>query len=170
LPGVFIDLGQTRDYPEGSLMSHIIGYTGRVSDEDLNGRDDPLLSLPTMRFGKKGIERSLEDDLRGRAGAVQVEVNAVGRVVRELDRNRPDAVAPSALASFAAEHHVGAILVDARVESRWRPFLRPLGARPVTVGGIALYRLSTQSSKPPTNARTPPSRTSRMRSGIRSRR
>ncbi|MBN9515000.1 MAG: penicillin-binding protein 2 [Alphaproteobacteria bacterium] len=86
LPGVFIDLGQSRDYPEGELMSHIVGYTGRVADEDLAGRDDPVLSLPTMRFGKKGMERSLEDDLRGRAGAVQVEVNAVGRVVRELDR------------------------------------------------------------------------------------
>ncbi len=86
LPGVFIDLGQTRDYPEGELMSHIIGYTGRVSDEDLAGRDDPVLQLATMRFGKKGAERSLEDDLRGRAGAVQVEVNSVGRVVRELDR------------------------------------------------------------------------------------
>jgi penicillin-binding protein 2 len=86
LPGVFIDLGQSRDYPEGELMSHIIGYTGRVADEDLNGRDDPVLQLATMRFGKKGAERSLEDDLRGRAGAVQVEVNAVGRVVRELDR------------------------------------------------------------------------------------
>ena len=86
LPGVFTDVGQTRDYPEGELMSHIIGYTGRVSDEDLVGRDDPLLQLATIRFGKKGVERSLEDDLRGRAGAVQVEVNAVGRVVRELDR------------------------------------------------------------------------------------
>ena len=86
LPGVFIDLGQSRDYPQGELFSHIIGYTGRVSDEDLAGRDDPLLQLATVRFGKKGVERSLEDDLRGRAGAVQVEVNAVGRVVRELDR------------------------------------------------------------------------------------
>jgi penicillin-binding protein 2 len=86
LPGVFIDLGQSRDYPEGELTSHIVGYTGRVSDEDLAGRDDPVLQLATMRFGKKGVERSLEDDLRGRAGAVQVEVNAVGRVVRELDR------------------------------------------------------------------------------------
>ena len=86
LPGVFIDLGQTRDYPEGELMSHIIGYTGRVADEDLAGRDDPVLQLATIRFGKKGVERSLEDELRGRAGAVQVEVNAVGRVVRELDR------------------------------------------------------------------------------------
>ena len=86
LPGVFIDLGQTRDYPEGELMSHIVGYTGRVADEDLAGRDDPVLQLATMRFGKKGVERSLEDLIRGRAGAVQVEVNAVGRVVRELDR------------------------------------------------------------------------------------
>ncbi len=86
LPGVFIDLGQTRDYPEGELMSHIVGYTGRVSDEDLAGRDDPVLQLATIRFGKKGMERALEDSLRGRAGAVQVEVNAVGRVVRELDR------------------------------------------------------------------------------------
>ncbi len=86
LPGVFIDLGQSRDYPEGELMSHIVGYTGRVADEDLAGRDDPVLQLATMRFGKKGVERSLEDQLRGRAGAVQVEVNAVGRVVRELDR------------------------------------------------------------------------------------
>ena len=37
-------------------MSHIIGYTGRVADEDLAGRDDPVLQLPTMRFGKKGVE------------------------------------------------------------------------------------------------------------------
>jgi penicillin-binding protein 2 len=86
LPGAFIDLGQTRDYPEGEMVSHIIGYTGRVADEDLAGRDDPVLQLATLRFGKKGMERSLEDELRGRAGAVQVEVNSVGRVVRELDR------------------------------------------------------------------------------------
>ena len=75
LPGVFIDLGQTRDYPEGELMSHIIGYTGRVADEDLAGRDDPVLQLATMRFGKKGVERALEDSIarprRRRAGRGQ---------------------------------------------------------------------------------------------------
>ena len=121
LPGVFIDLGQTRDYPEGELMSHIIGYTGRVSDEDLNGRDDPLLQLATIRFGKKGVERSLEDDLRGRAGAVQVEVNAVGRVVRELERQegRPGSntllTIDLDLQRFAAErlkeHQSGSVVV-----------------------------------------------------------
>jgi penicillin-binding protein 2 len=121
LPGVFIDLGQSRDYPEGALMSHIIGYTGRVSDEDLNGRDDPLLSLATMRFGKKGVERSLEDDLRGRAGAVQVEVNAVGRVVRELDRTEGQPGSNALLtidlelqrftAERIAEHQSGSVVV-----------------------------------------------------------
>ncbi|NQW51354.1 MAG: penicillin-binding protein 2 [Rhodospirillales bacterium] len=121
LPGVFIDLGQSRDYPEGDLMSHIVGYTGRVADEDLAGRDDPVLQLPTIRFGKKGVERSLEDDLRGRAGAVQVEVNAVGRVVRELDRTEGQPGANALLTidldiqRFAAkkmkEHQSGSVVV-----------------------------------------------------------
>ena len=121
LPGVFIDLGQTRDYPEGELMSHIIGYTGRVADEDLAGRDDPVLQLATMRFGKKGVERSLEDELRGRAGAVQVEVNSVGRVVRELDRTEGQPGANALLTidldlqRFAAErmkeHQSGSVVV-----------------------------------------------------------
>ena len=121
LPGVFIDIGQTRDYPEGELMSHIIGYTGRVSDEDLAGRDDPMLQLATLRFGKKGAERSLEDELRGRAGAVQVEVNSVGRVVRELDRTEGQPGANALLTidldlqRFAAdrmkEHQSGSVVV-----------------------------------------------------------
>ena len=121
LPGVFIDLGQSRDYPEGELMSHIVGYTGRVADEDLAGRDEPVLQLATMRFGKKGVERSLEDDLRGRAGAVQVEVTAVGRVGRELDRTEGQAGSNALLTidldlqRFAAEkmkqHQSGSVVV-----------------------------------------------------------
>jgi penicillin-binding protein 2 len=121
LPGVFIDLGQTRDYPEGEMMSHIIGYTGRVADEDLAGRDDPVLQLATIRFGKKGMERSLEDELRGRAGALQVEVNSVGRVVRELDRTEGQPGANALLTidldlqRFAAErmkeHQSGSVVV-----------------------------------------------------------
>jgi penicillin-binding protein 2 len=86
LPGVSIELGQTRDYLHPELMSHIIGYVARVSEDDLKNDTDPVLTLPGIRIGKKGVERGMEEDLRGRAGAVQVEVNAVGRVVRELDR------------------------------------------------------------------------------------
>src|SRR6185436_13560507 len=109
------------DYPEGELMSHIIGYTGRVADEDLAGRDDPVLQLATMRFGKKGVERSLEDSIRGRAGAVQVEVNSVGRVVRELDRTEGQPGSNALLtidldlqrftAERLAEHQSGSVVV-----------------------------------------------------------
>ena len=51
LPGVSIDLGQTRDYFNPELLSHIVGYVGRVSPEDLRDSDDPVLQLPGMRFG-----------------------------------------------------------------------------------------------------------------------
>ena len=59
-----------------------------VSSRDLERRqdDDPLLRIPRFQIGKVGIESKLENGLRGRAGARQVEVNAVGRVMRELDR------------------------------------------------------------------------------------
>ena len=47
---------------------------------------DPLLQLPEFRIGKSGIERSYDRALRGRAGLSRVEVNAIGREIRELDR------------------------------------------------------------------------------------
>jgi penicillin-binding protein 2 len=86
LPGVSIDLGQTRDYLHPELTSHVVGYVGRVSPEDLRDSDDPVLELPGMRIGKKGVEKGADELLRGKPGGIQVEVNAVGRVVRKLDR------------------------------------------------------------------------------------
>ena len=56
-----------------------------VSEKDLTGRD-PLLELPDFRIGKSGVEKRYDSALRGRAGNSQVEVNAVGRVIRELRR------------------------------------------------------------------------------------
>ena len=56
-----------------------------VSEQDLDG-DDPLLELPDFRIGKSGIEKAYDLELRGTAGTSQVEVNAFGRVVRELAR------------------------------------------------------------------------------------
>ncbi len=84
LPGITIDVGQSRHYPNGSVAAHVIGYVAAVSEKDLTG--DPLLELPGFRIGKNGIERQYEWALRGTAGNSQVEVNAIGRVIRELDR------------------------------------------------------------------------------------
>src|SRR5689334_15532536 len=84
LPGVSIEEGLTRYYPFGEMASHIVGYVAAVSEKELTG--DPLLELPDFRIGKNGVELHHDLKLRGTAGTSQVEVNAHGRVVRELAR------------------------------------------------------------------------------------
>jgi penicillin-binding protein 2 len=84
LPGVLVDVGTTRHYPMGPDLAHIVGYVAPPSEKDLG--DDPVLALPGVRVGRAGIEQFREEDLRGDAGEVQMEVNSVGRVIRELDR------------------------------------------------------------------------------------
>lgn len=88
LPGVTIDVGERRFYPNGIAAAHVLGYVGAPRREDLTG--DPLLELPGFRIGRSGIERAFDKPLRGSAGASQLEVNAVGRVIRELDRQEGD--------------------------------------------------------------------------------
>ena len=84
LPGVMIEVGQSRLYPYGDLAAHITGYVGAVSEAELTG--DPLLELPAFRTGKNGVERIFEPVLRGSAGTQHVEVNAYGRIIREIAR------------------------------------------------------------------------------------
>ncbi|OAN52943.1 penicillin-binding protein 2 [Magnetospirillum moscoviense] len=84
LPGVLIEVGQSRFYPLESLGAHILGYVAAVSEADLTG--DPLEELPGFRIGKAGVERIYDLAMRGQAGASSVEVNAVGRVINELER------------------------------------------------------------------------------------
>ena len=88
LPGVSIEQGRIRHYPFGDTASHALGYVAPVSEKELAemGTDDPLLELPDFRIGKSGIEKAYDLQLRGSAGTSQVEVNAFGRVVRELTR------------------------------------------------------------------------------------
>ncbi|MBP7336200.1 penicillin-binding protein 2 [Niveispirillum sp.] len=87
LPGVSIDVGQVRSYPFGEALSHVLGYVGAASEKDVEGSTDPLLTLPGFRVGKGGIEKQYDQALRGAAGNRQLEVNAVGRVIRELSRD-----------------------------------------------------------------------------------
>ncbi len=89
LPGVSIEQGLIRLYSFGDIAAHFVGYVAAVSEDELNG--DPVLELPDFRIGKSGIEKEYDTELRGVAGSKEVEVNAYGRVVRELDQ---DAGAP----------------------------------------------------------------------------
>lgn len=88
LPGVTPEVGLSRSYPQGHDLAHVVGYVGPVSERDLSRYEDPppLLRIPRFQIGKVGVETKLEETLRGTAGAKRVEVNAVGRVMRELDR------------------------------------------------------------------------------------
>ncbi len=84
LPGILVDVGTTRQYPLGPALAHIVGYVAPPNDTDV--AEDTMFALPGMRVGRAGVEKFHDLPLRGRAGAVQLEVNAVGRVIRELDR------------------------------------------------------------------------------------
>jgi len=83
LPGVAVDAGTTRVYPFGEQLAHIVGYVAPPTEADVAA--DPLLALPGIRIGRAGVEKYHDLALRGHAGVVQLEVNAVGRVIRELD-------------------------------------------------------------------------------------
>jgi penicillin-binding protein 2 len=83
LPGILVDVGTTRIYPFADRLAHVTGYVAPPNEADVT--DDPLLGLPGIRIGRSGIEKYHDIALRGRAGAIQLEVNAVGRVIRELD-------------------------------------------------------------------------------------
>ena len=84
LPGLMIDVGRSRRYPYGPQAAHVLGYVAAVTEEDQD--DDPLLKLPGFRVGRAGVERVHDLDLRGTGGSSEVEVNAYGRMIRELSR------------------------------------------------------------------------------------
>jgi penicillin-binding protein 2 len=88
LPGVTPEVGLSRHYPLVEDFSHVVGYVGPVSEKDLEERPnpDPVLRIPEFQIGKIGVERWMEETLRGAAGNKRIEVNHVGRVMRELER------------------------------------------------------------------------------------
>ena len=80
-----IETGEKRVYPYGPSLAHVVGYTASVNEKDIEKDDSPLLKLPGFKIGKTGIERKFDSLMRGEAGNAQVEVNVLGREVRELD-------------------------------------------------------------------------------------
>ncbi|HJT13907.1 MAG TPA: penicillin-binding protein 2 [Dongiaceae bacterium] len=86
LPGISIDVDQKRVYPFGGITSHILGYVAVPNEKDVERDPDPLLKQPGFRIGKNGLERQYDAALRGGAGESQLEVNSLGRVIRELAR------------------------------------------------------------------------------------
>jgi len=88
LPGVYVDVEPVRSYRFPGMASHILGYLGEITEEELakpeyadySGGDD---------IGRTGIEKSYEKVLRGSRGIREVEVDALGRKLRVLDERDP---------------------------------------------------------------------------------
>ena len=91
-PGVEIKARLFRQYPQGELFSHVVGYIGRINQKELD-RLDESGELANYRgtdtIGKIGLEQSYERLLHGTTGVEQVEIDSAGRAVRLLSRTPP---------------------------------------------------------------------------------
>ncbi|MEX2547472.1 MAG: hypothetical protein WD830_06730, partial [Chloroflexota bacterium] len=83
LPGVQVNVEERREYEYGALVSHVMGYTGAISAEELALLSDAGY-LNDDQIGKTGVEATFEDVLRGRYGQQEVEQDALGRILRTV--------------------------------------------------------------------------------------
>lgn len=84
LPGVFYGIEPRRYYPGGVKAPHLFGYLGEITSGELE-KVNPSHYRAGDSIGKSGIELKYESDLRGSAGVKFVEVDVLGREVRELE-------------------------------------------------------------------------------------
>jgi penicillin-binding protein 2 len=86
LPGVIVEVEPQRTYPSSHFAAHLLGYVREASDEQLRRgryrRGDMV--------GQSGLERLLDEFLRGRDGGERIEVDAVGRPVRVIQQTEPN--------------------------------------------------------------------------------
>ncbi|MGD8710927.1 MAG: penicillin-binding protein 2, partial [Ectothiorhodospiraceae bacterium] len=87
-PGIDIKAHLTREYPLGAEGVHAIGYVGRINERELQ-KVDAGQYQGSSHIGKTGIEKYYEKTLHGRVGVERVETNAMGRVLRTLERDAP---------------------------------------------------------------------------------
>ncbi|NEP03013.1 MAG: penicillin-binding protein 2 [Symploca sp. SIO2E9] len=83
LKGVEVDIEAVRDYPNGDLAAHVLGYTGELNDQELERLRPQGYRLGDI-VGKMGVEESFEKTLRGEWGGQQVEVDGAGQVIQIL--------------------------------------------------------------------------------------
>jgi penicillin-binding protein 2 len=83
LPGVRLEGEAVRNYPNGDLAAHVLGYTGEITEEELEDRAEENYRLGDV-VGQMGSEAAFEPLLRGEWGGQQVEVDSAGRVLRIL--------------------------------------------------------------------------------------
>lgn len=79
LHGFFVSINPIREYLDNGLLSHVFGYVGRISEEEL--KKNPLY-LMTDFIGKTGLEESYENIVKGTPGKERIEVDSTGKIIR----------------------------------------------------------------------------------------
>ena len=87
-PGVYAETKPLRDYPNGSLAAHVVGYLGEISADDLEA-PRYVGYKPGELIGRTGVETQHEESLRGTEGQRRYVVNARGRVIGSLQELLP---------------------------------------------------------------------------------
>ncbi len=87
LEGVEVDTEAVRNYPNGDLAAHVLGYTGELNDEELAKRKKEGYRLGDI-VGQMGVEEAFEQTLRGEWGGQQVEVDGAGLVLRVIGHKK----------------------------------------------------------------------------------
>ncbi|QJD99381.1 penicillin-binding protein 2 [Massilia forsythiae] len=88
-PGVEVQARLFRQYPLGEVASHVVGYIGRINQNEakaIDAGDDAANYNGTDHIGKEGLEKSYERQLHGQTGYEEVERSAGGRAIRTLSR------------------------------------------------------------------------------------
>jgi penicillin-binding protein 2 len=84
LPGFSVMVEAKRSYPFGTAFAHVLGYVGEVSQDELDASGDERLAMGDI-VGKYGLERMMDNVLRGINGGRKVEVDAAGRDQRMVE-------------------------------------------------------------------------------------
>ncbi len=96
-PGLLVKPETVRHYPGGSSAAHLLGYLSQPTAEELPALK-PYGVRPQHLVGRTGLERLLDQELRGRPGGLMVEVDHRARQVRVIGRRAPEAGAQVTLA------------------------------------------------------------------------
>lgn len=128
----FIDVGYSRFYPFSEITCHIIGYVGQINEQEK--QDLGINKLGDFSVGKSGIEKYYEGTLRGKFGYKQIEVNALGKEVREI------AYSPS---TQGQDLHLN---IDIELQQKIQPHLNAQGCSAIvmdtTTGNILISATS----------------------------
>ena len=142
-PGVQVVTQALRDYPAGSLGGHLLGYLGPISDAEREKdayRGTPLDAL----IGRTGVEKTYDEQLRGRDGVDELEVDHVGTVTGQRGSRAPEAGGTLVLSIDAAVQRLAEKELEAAIaKARRTPARKSAGTYVADSGSVVVMEALT---------------------------